>query len=170
MRPLRFVWWRRRSPRRHTAAAILFRFTFRSPDLVQIEVSPAAAICALRVAGNLACTRPFRQPGGLKARLQPGLAATQLPGWPQESWEPTRRCLSGAGAQRQPLPGGPSALRQSSRLFGSGPYRILAASAFMIAAFFHACCTNSPGMAAQSSLNLAPSKTLALFMVILPRL
>jgi len=37
----------------------------------------AAATGALRVAGNLACRRPFRPPGGLKARLQPGLAATQ---------------------------------------------------------------------------------------------
>jgi len=30
---------------------------------------PAAGICALRVAGNLACRRPFRPPVGLKARL-----------------------------------------------------------------------------------------------------
>ena len=49
----------------------------RPPDLVEIQMSSAVAICALRVAGNLACRRAFRPPGGLKARLQPGLAATQ---------------------------------------------------------------------------------------------
>jgi hypothetical protein len=50
-------------------------------------------------------------------------------------------------------------------------YRIFAASAFMSASnSFQACSAVSPGMAAHSSLNLAPSKILALFMVILPRL
>jgi hypothetical protein len=98
----------------------------RPPDLVEIQMSSAVTKCALRVAGNLACRRPFRPPfpirddflgllhrpltvdeveesraealrrlkpaprhqpvelrewpkprGGLKARLQPGSAATQ---------------------------------------------------------------------------------------------
>ena len=40
--------------------------SLRTPDVVELEVSPAAAICALR-AGKLACRRPFRPPGGLES-------------------------------------------------------------------------------------------------------
>ena len=38
-----------------------------TPDVVEFEASPAAGMCALRVAGNLACRRPFRPPGGLES-------------------------------------------------------------------------------------------------------
>ena len=49
-------------------------------------------------------------------------------------------------------------------------YRILAASAFMMAEFFQACCAKSLGRAAQASLNLAASRILALLLVIFPKL
>ena len=46
---------------------IPFVTSLRTPEVVEIEVSPAAAICVLRVAGNLACRRPFRPPGALES-------------------------------------------------------------------------------------------------------
>jgi hypothetical protein len=45
--------------------------SLRISEVVEMEAIQAAGICAPRVAGNLACRRPFRPPGGLKARLQP---------------------------------------------------------------------------------------------------